>query len=195
MRITEEQFEEIKALVIKETGALVSFYDKKEFVKKIEGYCVFEEPYHLFVCRSKDKKCYNRATIVLLHEAGHLIDYLKHMNSPRMHAIVFGISNYDPTRVITNDAAKLSKREQVWILKTEWYANFYAKKFAVKYKLDFLFKQLDIEQITDYRYVHSELVLGHTASRETMREWKKVLKSKKNRQLITLKDVNALRYL
>jgi hypothetical protein len=193
LRITEEQFEEIKALVIKETGAIVSFYDKKEFVKKIEGYCVFEEPYRLFVCRSRDKKCYNRATLVLLHEAGHLIDYFKHKNSPRMQAIVFGIDNYDPTRVIVNDAFKLSKKEQVWILKTEWYANFYAKKFAIKHNLNFLFKQLDIEQITDYKYVHSELVLGQTANRDTVREWHKILKNKKNRILITLADVNALR--
>lgn len=193
VKISQEQFEQIRALVIEETGAIVSFYEKKKFGKS-EGYTTFEEPIRIFVCRSSDTVCYTRATIVLLHEYGHVVDYIKHKTSSRIKKIILnGIPNYDPTRRSYKDATVLSKKEKVLVLKTEWYANEYAKKFAVRYNFDFLNEQLNIEQVTDYRYAHYELVQGVPTNRPQRRQWTRELRKKT--QFISLKDVNELTYV
>lgn len=192
MKITEEQFESIKALVVKETGAIVSFYEKKQFAYKVEGYCTFE-PFHICVCRSSDVKCFNRATITLLHEYGHIVDYLKHRDTQRIQQFFYGMPGYTPAKRTHNDSKKLTKKEKIWVLKMEWYANFYALKFLERHGFDFLIPQFNIEQTVDYRFGYLELVRGELVSRDTRRNWRSDLKHKP--QLVTLKDINELTYV
>jgi hypothetical protein len=197
LKISLDQFEQIKALVVQETGAVVAFYDKKEFgnkKSKLEGYASFEDPFRIFVCRSTDTTCFTRATLTLLHEYGHLIDYMKHKDSKRLKVVVInGIPAFNPLRRSYKDAIKLTKEEKVWLIKTEWYANEYAKLFAKKHGFDFLSEQLNIEQVTDYRYIHFDLVQGVPTTRPQRRAWRRVLKE--HPLNVTLKDVNELFYI
>lgn len=190
MRITYAQFEEIKALVIQETGASVFFYEKKEFSGSAEGYTLFNDDIKIFVCRSSNKSFYNRASIVLLHEYGHAIDFLKNKKHKRM--ITTWSAGFEPTTRY-KDHSKYSREEKICTIKDEWYADYYAISFAKKHNLLELVDILEIEQTWDVRYIYTELVLGKTVTREMRRSWKRELK--KDMKYVTVDDIDRLQYV
>ena len=190
MQITEQQFEEIKALVIQETGASVYFYDKRKFSGKLEGYALLDSnPPHICVCRSNDKLCFNRATLVMLHEYGHIIDLMKNKKTKRVQ----NTFKLDPTFRGKEWKFKLSRQEKIWLIKDEWYADFYAMKFVKKNDLLYLYEKFLIEQTVDVRCIYTEIVLGKDVSREITRAWRRELKA--NMQIVKLSDIDRLQYV
>lgn len=191
MRIFEPQFEEIKNLVIQETGAIVAFYEKKEFSGRLEGYSlVLENPPRICVCRSQNTTCFTRATIVLLHEYGHIKDFTVNKNSKR---IKFDKEDkYDSSKPMYN-LKGLSRQEKIWFLKSEWYADYYARKFALTHGFAELADSFFAEQIYEYRYVFTELILNKKVTRQQSREWQQELRNTNLR--VTCSDIDRLHFV